>query len=214
MSDLSFTVLGSYPLPYALSPSLGLKVRVAETTGVRVHTIALRAQVQIEPQKRRYSAGESTALSDLFGTVDRYGDTLKPMLWTQISSMVLGFTGEKEFELSIPCSYDFEVAGNKYLAALSGGEIPMILLFSGTLYTEGERGVAAEMISWSCEARHRLPVAVYRATMDAHFPNSAWIRIDRDVFAELDRFRISESIPTWDRTIARLCDIAAGKTRR
>jgi hypothetical protein len=48
--------------------------------------------------------------------------------------------------------------------------------------------------------------------MDAHFPNSAWIRINRDAFAELDRFRISESIPTWDATIERLCDIAARKT--
>jgi hypothetical protein len=112
VSELSFSVLDSYPLPYALSPSLGLKMRVAETTGVRVHTIALRAQVQIEPQKRRYSTERIGArLVDLFGTVDRYGDTLKPMLWTHVSTMVLGFTGEKEFEiLQIPCSYDFEVA--------------------------------------------------------------------------------------------------------
>jgi hypothetical protein len=214
VSDLSFTVLDSYPLPYALSPSLGIKLRVAETTGARVHTIALRAQVQIEPQKRRYTEGESSALVDLFGTLDRYGDTLKPMLWTHVSTMVLGFSGEKEFELQIPCSYDFEVAANKYLNALENGEIPMILLFSGTVYTEGERGIAAELMSWSCEARYRLPVAVWRATMDAHFPNSAWIRIDRDVFAELDRFRVSESIPTWDATIARLCDIAAEQSRR
>lgn len=213
MSDLSFTVLDSYPLPYALSPSLGIKLRVAETTGARVHTIALRAQVQIEPQKRRYTEGESSALVDLFGTLDRYGDTLKPMLWTHVSTMVLGFSGEKEFELQIPCSYDFEVAANKYLNALENGEIPMILLFSGTVYTEGERGIAAELMSWSCEARYRLPVAVWRATMDAHFPNSAWIRIDRDVFAELDRFRVSESIPTWDATITRLCDLAAEKSR-
>ncbi len=214
MSDLSFSVLESNPLPYAISPSLGLKIRVAETTGVRIHTIALRAQVQIEPQKRRYTPGESDALRDLFGTVDRYGDTLKPMLWTHVSTMVLGFTGEKEFELVLPCSYDFEVAGNKYLNALTDGEIPLVLLFSGTMYTEGERGVAAEMLSWSCEARHRLPVSVWRAAMDAHFPNSAWIRLDRDVFAEIDRFRISESIPTWDQTISRLCDIAAEKSGR
>lgn len=214
MSELSFTVLDSYPLPYALSPSLGIKLRARETTGARVHTIALRAQVQIEPQKRRYTEAESSALVDLFGTLDRYGDTLKPMLWTHVSTMVLGFSGEKEFELQIPCSYDFEVAANKYLNALENGEIPMILLFSGTVYTEGERGIAAELMSWSCEARHRLPVPVWRATMDAHFPNSAWIRIDRDVFAELDRFRVSESIPTWDATIVRLCDIAAEKSRR
>jgi hypothetical protein len=214
LSELSFSVLDSYPLPYALSPSIGLKVRVAETTGVRVHTIALRAQVQVEPQKRRYTSGETDALQDLFGSVDRYGDTLKPMLWTHVSAMVLGFEGEREFELQLPCSYDFEVAANKYLNALEDGDIPLILLFSGTLYTQGERGVAAEMMSWSCEARHRLPVSVWRAAMDAHFPNSAWIRMDRDVFAELDRFRISESIPTWDATIARLCDIAAEKARR
>ena len=212
MSELSFSVLDSYPLPYAISPSLGLKRRVAETTGARVHTIALRAQVQIEPQKRRYSSEETDGLVDLFGTLDRYGDTLKSMLWTHVSTMVLGFSGEKEFEIQIPCSYDFEVAAHKYLAALKDGEIPMILLFSGTVYTEGERGVAAEMMSWSCEARHRLPVSVWRAAMDAHFPNSAWIRINRDAFAELDRFRISESIPTWDATIERLCDIAARKT--
>jgi Family of unknown function (DUF6084) len=214
VSELSFSVLEAYPLPYALSPSLGLKLRVAETTGVRVHTIALRAQVQIEPQKRRYTGAETDALVDLFGTLDRYGDTLKPMLWTHVSTMVLGFTGEKEFELQIPCSYDFEVAAHKYLTALKDGEIPIILLFSGTLYSEGERGIAAELMSWSCEARYRLPVAVWRATMDAHFPNSAWIRIDRDVFAELDRFRVSESIPTWDATISRLCDIAAEKSQR
>ena len=214
MSDLSFSVVESYPLPYALSPSLGVKIRVAETTGKRVHTIALRAQVQIEPQKRRYTPGESETLSDLFGTVDRYGDTLKPMLWTHISTMVLGFTGEKEFEMQLPCSYDFEVAGNKYLAALKDGEIPIVFLFSGTMYTEGERGVAAEMLSWSCEAKHRLPLAVYRATMDAHFPNSAWIRLDRDVFAEIDRFRMSQGLPNFDQAIARLCDIAAEKSSR
>ncbi len=214
MSDLSFSVLGSYPLPYAISPSIGLEVRVAESTGARVHTIALRAQVQIEPQKRRYTPAESDALLDLFGTVDRYGDTLRPMLWTHVSTMVLGFTGEREFEIQLPCSYDFEVAGNKYLAALKDGEIPIVLLFSGTMYTEGERGVAAEMLSWSCEARHRLPVAVWRAAMDAHFPNSAWIRLDRDVFAEIDRFRISQGIPTWDQAVTRLCDIAAEKAPR
>jgi hypothetical protein len=214
VSDLSFSVVESYPLPYALSPSLGVKIRVAETTGKRVHTIALRAQVQIEPQKRRYTPGESETLSDLFGTVDRYGDTLKPMLWTHISTMVLGFTGEKEFEMQLPCSYDFEVAGNKYLAALKDGEIPIVFLFSGTMYTEGERGVAAEMLSWSCEAKHRLPLAVYRATMDAHFPNSAWIRLDRDVFAEIDRFRMSQGLPNFDQAITRLCDIAAEKSSR
>ena len=212
--SLAFSVLEAYPLPYAVSPSLGLKVRVEETSGARVHTIALRTQVQIEPHRRRYTEEESAALFDLFGSVDRYGDTLKSMLWTHLSTMVVGFTGSAEFELSIPCSYDFEVAANKYLTGVKDGDIPTVLLFSGMLYTEGPNGIAAGLVPWTCEARHAIPTAVYRATMDAHFPNSAWIRLDRDVFAELDRFRLSESIPTWDATIVRLCEIAAAAVRR
>jgi hypothetical protein len=41
--------------------------------------------------------------------------------------------------------------------------------------------------------------------MDAFFPNSAWIRVDRDAFDELYRFKREGGVPTWDAAIARLC---------
>ena len=211
MSELAFSITGARAEPYAASPSLALKLHVTESTGVRVHMIALRAQVQIEPQKRRYRATETGRLSDLFGTVDRYGDTLKPFLWTHVSSMILNFSGETDVELSLPCSYDFEVAANKYLTALEAGEIPIVLYFSGTVFVEGEHGLAAELVSWSTEANYRLPVAVWRETMDAHFPNTAWLRVSADVFAELDRFRVARGLRSWDAALSALCEEAQAK---
>ena len=208
MSELLFSIVGAKPQPYAAAPSLALRLRVKEATGVRVHMIALKAQVQIEPQKRRYERAETGRLSDLFGTVDRYGDTLKPFLWTHVSAMILNFSGETEVDLAIPCSYDFDVAAHKYLTALEGGDIPIVLYFSGTVFVEGEHGIAAELVSWSHEAKYRLPVAIWRATMNAHFPGTAWLRVSTDVFAELDRFRTAHGLRSWDAALTALCEAA------
>jgi hypothetical protein len=205
VSELAFSIVGARPEPYAASPQLALRVRVAETSGAQVHAITLRAQVRIEPQARRYAGAEPERLVELFGGPERYGDTLRPLLWTHVSQTVLAFQGQTEFDLPIPCSYDFEVAAHKYLSALAEGEIPLDVLFSGTVFTRGESGVEAQLVPWNCDARYRLPVAVYRAAMDAFFPDSAWIRIDRATFDELYRFKTAGGFPTWERAIARLC---------
>ncbi len=81
-----------------------------------------------------------------------------------------GFDGATEFDLPVECTYDFEVAAAKYLHALGDGEIPLILLFSGTVFTKGTTGFAAVPLSWSSEASYRLPVSVWRSTMDAYYP--------------------------------------------
>jgi len=206
VSDLAFAIVGARAERFTASPQLALRLRVTESSGVPVHAITLHAQVRIEPQQRRYDAGESGRLVELFGGPERYGDTLRPLLWTHVSHTVLAFEGETEADLAIPCSYDFEVAAHKYLSALTDGEIPINVLFSGTVFVRGEDGgVAAELVPWSCEARFRLPVAVWRATMDAFFPNSAWIRIDRETFDELYAFKAAGNFPTWEAALARLC---------
>lgn len=212
MSELSFFVTGARAEPYAASPQLTLRMRVAETTGVPVYAMTLRAQIRIEPQLRRYDGGESARLVELFGGPERYGDTLKSMLWAHVSQTVVAFENETEFDLTIPCSYDFEVAAHKYLIALREGEIPLIVMFSGTVFVRGAGGVQAELVPWSCEARYRLPVSTWRATMDAYFPNAAWLRIDRDTFDELYAFKRAGGFPTWEAALARL--IAEAKTAR
>ncbi len=48
--------------------------------------------------------------------------------------MVPGFTSVTETELPVPCTYDLEVASARYLQALDDGTIPLLLLFSGTVF--------------------------------------------------------------------------------
>jgi len=210
--DLAFAVTGASVDPYAASPALNLRLRITESSGAAVDAIALRTQIQLEVQRRRYASGESVLLQELFGAPARYADTLKPMVWTHVSQTVVAFEGETEIELPIPCSYDFEVASHKYLASLDDGVIPLNLLFSGMVFVEGPGGVTPEFVPWTCEARYALPVAVWREALDAHFPNSAWIRVDRDLFDELRRFKIASGVPTWDAALARLCELAKAKT--
>ena len=70
------------------------------------------------------------------------------------------------------------------------GEIPLDLLFSGTVFYTGAGGaLQINRISWNAEAAHRLPVRVWRETMDHYFPDSAWLRLDRETFDRLVAFR-------------------------
>jgi hypothetical protein len=208
MSDLAFKVTGIRVDQYATSPLILLRVAVAERSGVRIDAIALRAQIQLEVQRRRYLPEESALLTELFGEPERYAQTLRPMLWTHAAQVVVAFEGETEFDLPIPCSYDFEVASNKYLASLRSGVVPLNLLFSGTIFVDRPAGVTAELVPWSCEARYLMPIVMWREAMDAFFPNTAWIRVNRELFDELRRFKIATGLPTWDAALERLCELA------
>ena len=88
----------------------------------------------IEPQRRRYEPAEQARLVELFGDAPRWGETLRPFLWTHVGTVVTGFTATTEIDLPITCTYDFEVAAAKYLHGLDDGEIPLLLLFSGTVF--------------------------------------------------------------------------------
>jgi hypothetical protein len=204
VTELAFEVLDVQPQQHAASPHLLFRLRVTEGSGAVVHAIALRTQLRIEPQRRPYSAAEQEGLADLFGTSDRYSTTLKPFLWTHATAMVQGFEGSREFDLPVACTYDFDVSATKYLHALRGGDVPLVLLFSGTVFTRGDTGFAVEQLSWSLEAQCRLPVASWLQLMDLYFPGGGWIRLDRETIAALARHRSSRGLTSWEQTIANL----------
>lgn len=198
MPELTFTVLDVAPEPYAAAPNLLARLRVEETTGEVVHALALRAQVRIEPQRRRYDDAEEQALLDLFGGRSRFAETLKPFSWLHASTVAQGFTGSTEISLVLPCSYDVEVAGTPYLRALQDGEVPLVFLFSGTVFTRGATGFAVAQVPWDREASYRLPVAVWRALMAEHFPGTEWLRVRRDTVDALGRYKHARGLTTWD----------------
>jgi uncharacterized protein DUF6084 len=209
MTELAFSVRDIAPEPYSVAPNLLARLRIGETTGAVVHAIALRAQVQIEPQRRRHGDLEEAGLIDLFGSRERWADTLRPFCWLHASTMVQGFTGSCEVNLVLPCSYDVEVAGSKYLQALSDGEVPLTLLFSGTVFTRGSTGFAVEQIPWQHEAEYRLPVRVWQELMQTHFPGQGWIRLDREVLAELARYRSAKLHTSYEEAVRALLAGAA-----
>jgi len=204
MTTLGVEVLDVRPQEHAASPHLLFRLRISETSGAVVHAIALRCQLRIEPQRRPYDEQEQEGLRDLFGTSDRYDRTLKPFLWTHATAMVQGFEGSTEVDLPVACSYDFDVSAHKYLHALHGGEIPLVLLFSGTVFTRGTTGFSAEQLSWSLEAPCRLPVSGWRRLMDLYFPGGGWIRLDRDAIDGLSRFRADLGLTSWEQTVHEL----------
>ncbi|MCW2677322.1 MAG: hypothetical protein JWR70_2362 [Modestobacter sp.] len=204
MPELSFTVVDIAPEPYAAAPTLLARLRVEETTGTRVHALALRAQVRIEPQRRRYDDTEEQALLDLFGNRARYAQTLKPFSWLHAATVAQGFTGSTEFDLTLPCTYDFEVSGTTYLHALRDGEVPLLFLFSGTVFTRGTTGFSVSPVPWDAEAPFRLPVSVWRGLMDQHFPHSEWVRLQRDTVDAMANYRHRRGLTSWDAVVATL----------
>ena len=204
MTALAFEVLDVRPQEHAAAPHLLFRLRVTETSGAVLHAIALRCQLRIEPQRRPYDAQEQEGLTDLFGTSDRYTTTLKPFLWTHATAMMQGFAGSTEVDLPVACTYDFDVSATKYLHALRGGDVPLVLLFSGTVFTRGATGFAVEQLSWSLEAPCRLPISVWRQLMDLYYPGSGWIRLERDTIDALLRYKSARGLTSWEQALAEL----------
>lgn len=214
MADLTFDCIGATADRYAVMPSISMTLRISETSGQRIDAIALRCQIRIEPTRRRYSPAEEQRLKDLFGETTQWADTLKPMQFTNVSTMVAGFRGSTEIQLPVTFSYDLEIGSGRYFASLEAGEIPLLLLFSGTIFSVTDGRLQVQQVPWSKEATYRLPVSVWQEAVDVHFPNSGWIMMSRQTLDELQRFKTRRALPTWDATVSALLAEAADAAER
>ena len=206
MPDLNFEVVGAEAPAFAAVPTLIFKLSIdSAIEQERIFTVALRCQIQINVTRRRYNPEAQERLLEVFGEPKRWGETLRPLLWTHTSTVVPQFSGSTIVDLPVPCTYDFEVVGTKYFDALREGEIPLTFLFSGTIFYEGEAdNLQVGQISWSKEAAYRLPVALWQEMIQRYYPNSAWIRLHKDVFDQLYRYKATHSLPTWEEVVVHL----------
>src|ERR1051326_7725718 len=182
MPDLSFSVAGAEVVTFAAAPLLSFKLHVRNADEDElIQSIALRCQIQLETTKRRYTAKEQARLFELFGEPERWGRTLRAMLWTHTGATVSSFQGETTVDLPVPCTFDFNVAATKYFAGLQDGVVPLNLLFSGTVFFDGDQGaLQVEPISWEKEATFKLPINIWHDMMDHYYPNCAWLCLRRD----------------------------------
>ncbi len=205
MPDLRLSIEGAEVAQYAAAPLLVFKVRIAnEPSEEIIHTVALRAQIQLEVTRRKYDANEQARLSDLFGEPDRWSQTLRNMLWTHASVVVPRFTGSVLADIPVPCTFDFNIAATKYFHGVTNGDLPLCFQFSGTVFYQGDGNtLQVAPISWDKEAKYRLPVKVWKELMDVYYPNSAWLSLRRDTFERLYQYKVREGIPTWEEALER-----------
>lgn len=206
MPDLSFEVVGAEIPTYTVLPMINFKLRIVNMPEEEhIQNVNLRCQIMLTVTRRRYNAEEKAKLRELFGEPERWGKTLRTFLWTHVSTVVPQFSGSTTIDVVVPCTYDMEVVSTKYFDALQDGEIPLTFLFSGTVFYKGEDGrLQIGQISWSLEALYRLPVAVWKEVIETYWPNTNWLRMDKDIFDRLYDYKITHSLITWEKVFEQL----------
>jgi len=222
--ELEFDVVDMKPDRFALSPQLVARVQVSEKSGARIHSMLLRCQIRMDPASRGYSQGEMLALKDLFGPGEQWSHSVHPFMWTQVATVAGGFEGSCVLEIPVACTYDMEIASSKYLHGLREGEIPLVFLFSGTVFSQevgstpgdgssSTLGHEVFPVSWSSEARYRLPVALWDEVMDLYFPGKGWICVSKAVLDEVSRFKTENAFATFEEAIEALLSAAQNGMR-
>ncbi len=204
---LAFTCRSVVADPYAAAPTVLLRLTASGAPGVTVHALALRCQVQVEPGHRGHSAEEGARVTEIFGEPGRWDTTMGRLQLGFVERVLPGFTGSCDLELPLALSYDVDVAAHKYLAALDhdgGDDVQLSLLFSGTAFAVEGGTMRVDPVPWHASATARLPVAQWRAAVDAHFPGQAWVRMSRGTYHRLARARAAAGDASWDETLDRL----------
>jgi hypothetical protein len=210
--ELGFAVQGAAPLAHAAVPTLVFTIAIEEAEGRPIRSVQLDVQVQIAARRRAYDAEAHARLFELFGPVAGWGSTLRTLLWMRSTLVVPPFAGATTAELHVPCSYDMEVLASKYFDALDDGAVPLEFLFSGTVfYTVPDGRLQVGRISWDREAGYALPVAVWKETLDRHFPGAAWLRLDKEHFDRLCAFKAGRALATWEDAVDALLPPAGGE---
>ncbi len=162
MPDLDFRVESAAPVPFAAVPHAGFPRGGDATPTSARRSTAWRCAARFRSKRRgaatakRNRSGCSICSANRSAGARRCATCSGPTPPTAVP----GFTGSATVELQVPCTFDFNVAATKYFHGIENGEIPLCFLFSGTVFYDGGDGSPqVAPISWSKEARFRLPRA-------------------------------------------------------
>ena len=219
MLDLNFTVEEAEQQPHAAAPLLIFKLRITE--------LGLRRRADDDPGDRLALSdphrADPTALCARPNRSDFSTCSASPSAGADAAELRSGPTPASSSPRlpaarSSTCPFRARStstsAATKYFHALEDGEVPLCLLFSGTIfYTDDDGYLQVSQIPWEKEATFRLPVRVWKEMIELYYPNCAWLCLGRDAFDRLYRFKTSQGIPTWEQAIETLLDSRAGEGR-
>ena len=209
-SDPEFLITSAEPVPRSVEPALSFKGTISDASMRPVYLIALTAIVVVEPGKRSYASGERERLMELFGGPERWASTTGAFRWAATSAMVHGFTGEGEFELIVPVSYDLEVASAKYFGALDeSGTVPLRFHFNGSImYERGDGRVQTAPVPWDRSERFEMPMEAWTRLTAEHHPFRTWVPLHSETVTRIERLKANMGAPTFDDAISRILDRA------
>lgn len=205
--ELDFRIEDAYAQEYAAVPTIVFRLAVESLGGHAVRSALLDTQIQIAARARPYDAEDADGLADIFGTPERWSTTLRTLLWTRTTRVVPAFEGATVVDLPVTCSYDLDVIASRYFGGLGNGGVPLEFLFSGSVFYSGAGGMLqTSRISWEKEATYSLPVAVWRETMDRHFPGTAWLRVSNQTYDRLSEERARRGEADFEGTLGALLE--------
>ncbi|HET6173761.1 MAG TPA: DUF6084 family protein [Gaiellales bacterium] len=202
-----FAVLGAEVVEDAVAPTLRFRLGVSEPSGREIFTIALTAQINVEPARRDHDAATRERLVDLFGEPERWPATTHPFLWAQATTLVPTFTGAGMFTLPVPSTFDLEVSAARYFSSLDDGEAPLAFHFSGSILLRGEDGrIQVVSVPWSCSTTWRMPIATWRSMMQRHYPCRSWVALQADTVERLTQYRRDHGLHSFGACVERMLD--------
>lgn len=216
MTDLDFDVESVTIARNSAIPALMFRLRISNSEPDRpVENVMLQVQLRIEATHRSYTPSERERLIDLFGSPEDWDRSLRSVMWTNASMLVPAFTETCTVELPVPCSYDFDLAATKFFYGVETGDIPLLLLFSGAIFFLNDEGeLQIGQIAHHKEAAYRLAASVWQRMMDEYHRRSVWLRIDRELFEEIYRFKRERRLASWNEALRRLTALASAEARQ
>ena len=194
-------------LKYAVVPTIVLGLRVSANQPVS--GVDLRCQIMVDVPSRAHSSTERSRLTKLYGDTTASAAPLHPLLWAHTSANFPAFDRQCAVDLTVPVSFDFDVAVTKYFHGLEGEGIPLRLHFSGMIFYRDVRDqLQIARIPWTTEAGGQLPLGLLRSLRDRYYPGSTWLRMPRATFARLFDYKQGVGAPSWEIALDRLLDAA------
>jgi hypothetical protein len=209
--DVTFTIDRAEILRFAAAPHIVFKLRVRNDSPLCIHSVILKCQINLDVSHRHYNTHEQQRLADLFGEPHRWAKTVRNLLWTNTMLVLPSFDENVVADLQVPCTFDFNVAATKYFAGIEDGEVPTSFYFNGTIFYAGEDGaLQVSQIPWEKEASYRMPIHIWREMMDAYYPNTAWLCLEREVFERLYAYKVQHGIPTFEQALVQAVKAVSG----
>jgi hypothetical protein len=130
----TFEITGAAHVPFAAAPTLLFSGRAIDDSGLEIQSIALTAQVMIDPAQRGYDDATRMRLQELFGPPATWAPSTSGLSWARVATAVPSFSGVTAFAIEVPCTYDLEVAAAKYFYAVRDGHVPLSFHFNGSVF--------------------------------------------------------------------------------